>query len=246
MGFPEAPTVYSSRDYDSFKIINFNRELSKSNLQRLRTLTEKEFKLHMFPIIVSTNLEIIDGQHRFHVAKEMGAPIYYIVQKVNRVSVADVYTVNIAGKKHSIADKLEMLYKAGHGEIWKVYELYNLFAGRFRISDVAMLCFSSNPGGTCLAALNNDTYTVKNYKMAKEILTALNSTTIPNATSNKVILSISIICANNDISPSALIQRLESNRHLIMNYAGRKDMEINLCNAYNYNLTKKNKLRIDR
>ena len=79
--------VYSSTDYDSFKFINRNRKVEHAN--RVRESVEKIGPLFKaFPILVrpsesDTLFEILDGQARFTVAKEMGKPIHFIVTQLD-------------------------------------------------------------------------------------------------------------------------------------------------------------------
>ena len=69
--------VYWTKDHSKFKPMLGNRALSRSQLKKLKKAFEIEQV--MTPIIVNEKYEIIDGQHRQWVAKEMGLGIPYIV-----------------------------------------------------------------------------------------------------------------------------------------------------------------------
>ena len=70
--------VFKSTDYDRFVILNSNRKLNLTHLQRLTQLISVNNQLHVHPILVNSNYEVIDGQHRLKVARDLGVPIYFI------------------------------------------------------------------------------------------------------------------------------------------------------------------------
>lgn len=69
--------IYETYDYDQFIIMAPNRDLKKPNYNALKHSFKEAYLLS--PIIVNENKEIIDGQHRFTVAKELGLPIRYTI-----------------------------------------------------------------------------------------------------------------------------------------------------------------------
>lgn len=70
--------VEKTKDYKKFKNFSFNRTINKSKLQSLTTSIAKENLLHLHPIIVDDQFNVIDGQHRLEAAKKLGVEIYYI------------------------------------------------------------------------------------------------------------------------------------------------------------------------
>ena len=76
----EHSKIYKTKDYDQFIVDNsYNRELSESNLKRIKnSIRDVGDKGECFPIVVDENNVIIDGQHRFTVRKQLGLPIYFI------------------------------------------------------------------------------------------------------------------------------------------------------------------------
>ncbi len=244
--YPKAPEIFSTIDYESFKFAHFNRDINSANLEKLEKLNRKEFKLHLFPILCSKDKTIIDGQHRFSLAKKLGAPVYYIIQDLDGVSVKDVYSVNVAGKKHTISDKLEMLYKDGDIEIKGIYKLYEFYEKKFRVSDIAMLCAGNSSSGHILQMIDSGEYKPTNIKTAVEILTALSESTIFKTYSSRNIFAIAWVLSVNNVSCKELFQRLQMNRHLLLDYAGRKDVVRNICDTFNYRLTVANHIHPTR
>ena len=67
-------------DYDKFSLIEGNRPFNKGLLLTLEeSIVEEGNYLADNPIIVNERLEIIDGQHRWNIAKKLHLPLYYII-----------------------------------------------------------------------------------------------------------------------------------------------------------------------
>lgn len=103
--------VYQTTDYDRFCIMKQNRVVSVGHVRKLVGLISKRNLLHMVPILVTEELEVIDGQHRLAAARELGVPIYY---QINDLSGDDIAMLNSASKNWVGADYLH--YWAALGE----------------------------------------------------------------------------------------------------------------------------------
>lgn len=73
------PEIKHTTDYDSFQHYRSNRAVNRRHLQTLIDDPTFPDKFPTSPIVVNSNLYIIDGQHRFYAAKKLGVPIYYII-----------------------------------------------------------------------------------------------------------------------------------------------------------------------
>ena len=69
--------VFSTMDYNLFKILNGNRDVNRVHVERLKQSFTKHYLFN--PILINNNFEIIDGQHRFEAAKSLGLRIYFIL-----------------------------------------------------------------------------------------------------------------------------------------------------------------------
>jgi len=65
-------------NYDKFKPFFLNRSIQKRNLENIKHSLQKDNLLNLNPIIVTSDFEILDGQHRFEAAKQLSLPIHYI------------------------------------------------------------------------------------------------------------------------------------------------------------------------
>lgn len=83
--------VLCTNDYSKFKLLEGNRPILERRKQRIRKSVRSHGQIHI-PIIVNEKMEIIDGQGRFEVFKEMGLPIYYVI--VNGLKLEDCVALN--------------------------------------------------------------------------------------------------------------------------------------------------------
>lgn len=71
-------TIYVTNDYGKFKFRDDNREqINKAQVKVLAEAIRESNKLHLYPMLVNQDYEIINGQHRLLAAKDLGVNIYY-------------------------------------------------------------------------------------------------------------------------------------------------------------------------
>jgi hypothetical protein len=94
--------VYQTNDYHLFKTLQGNRVVNELHVMRLKKSFENSYLLS--PILVNEQYQIIDGQHRFKAAKELGLPIRYIVEA--GYGLEEIQTLNTNSKNWNKADYL--------------------------------------------------------------------------------------------------------------------------------------------
>ncbi len=115
--------VKESYDYKAFTFMDANRKINSRNYAKLvASMNEEQLCI---PIIVNEKLEIIDGQHRYTAAKELGLPIYYIVQR--GYGIAQVKRANMVGTNWTKEDFLESHVQDGTGEYAAFKDLVDLY-----------------------------------------------------------------------------------------------------------------------
>lgn len=67
-----------TQDYNLFKPYEFQRPLQQKNLRNLVSSMSSFNLMPVNPIIVTSDYEIIDGNHRYHAAKQLNLPIHYV------------------------------------------------------------------------------------------------------------------------------------------------------------------------
>lgn len=89
--------VRTTTDYARFKTLVGNRKPNDLHVKRLTQSFEKRYLFS--PILVNEKWQIIDGQHRFLAAKELGLPINYIVVEGYGLNEVQVLNTNAANWK---------------------------------------------------------------------------------------------------------------------------------------------------
>lgn len=135
--------VHTTTDYGLFKSIDGNRNLNLLHLNRLRKSMQERA---LFTIItVNEHYQIIDGQHRFEVCKELGLPIYYVI--CAGYGLREVHILNANSKTWNADDYLDGYCRLGNPhylQYAKFKELYdfghndcmNILGGGDRGSDI--------------------------------------------------------------------------------------------------------------
>ena len=122
--------LIETRRYEKFRFIRGNRKLNERHLKNLM----RSFQEHYLniPIIVNEKMEIIDGQHRFTAAMELGLPISYT--KIKGMDISDVHRLNSNNKNWGYRD-----YAKGYADLgYRDYVIFNDFIKKYEFG-----CFES-------------------------------------------------------------------------------------------------------
>lgn len=119
----EYTKVYKSTDYDLLKNIKGNRMVSPTNYNKLvRSMSEEVL---VMPICVNENYEIIDGQHRYLAAKELGKPFYFYIQEGYKEE--QMKRANLVSSNWNKNDFLNMYISQDDARYIKIKELMDQY-----------------------------------------------------------------------------------------------------------------------
>lgn len=104
--------IVKTTDYSSFKLIMSNREIDQNHVRKLIQSIRRKNLLAIRPLIVNEKMMLIDGQHRLHAAKEIGAEVYYI--KVEGLTKSDIAVLNTAQKNWTRSDFINFYAAEGN------------------------------------------------------------------------------------------------------------------------------------
>lgn len=106
-------------NYSLFKFRNDNRDggVKRAHVHKIKTSIRQRNLLEFMPIVVNDQFEIIDGQHRCVAAKELGLPIYYVIQP--NFKIADIPLFNVQ-KNWGMADFMNYYIKNNYAEYLKL------------------------------------------------------------------------------------------------------------------------------
>lgn len=131
--------VYITHDYNKFKVLQGNRDLNLAHINRL-SASFKDQQL-MIPIIVNENYEVIDGQHRLFVSKELGLPVYYI--KCSGYGLKEVQKANTNTSVWTKKNYLESYCRMGYQPYLQFRNFMKQFPD-FQISVAGQLLMNSH------------------------------------------------------------------------------------------------------
>lgn len=97
--------IYFSTEYGRFRFLKGNREINEAKVKKIIADIESGIDfLSVAPVIVNNRMEIIDGQHRFVVAKMLGRAVHYIIHDL--ADLAMVPAINSKATKWRTVDFL--------------------------------------------------------------------------------------------------------------------------------------------
>lgn len=139
--------VFQSDEYGLFKMITGNRQLNERKIKRIiGDINNGIDVLRYYPIqVVEKNkrLEILDGQHRFFIAKKLKRPVHYIVMKEER-KLVDVAKINSNVEKWKPIDFINCYIQQGNADYKSLQEFIDNY--HFSISTSMKLLCNGNPG----------------------------------------------------------------------------------------------------
>lgn len=132
--------VHTTTDYSLFKTLNGNRDVNHLHLSRLKESMKSN---HLTTIImVNDKFEIIDGQHRFLISKELKLPINYIVEK--NYGLKEVQILNANMKNWQTQDYVNGYCDLGYPD----YIIYRDFVNEYGFQgQTAILLLSGEHNG---------------------------------------------------------------------------------------------------
>lgn len=100
-----ATKIYFTTDYGRFKFMKGNRDLVERKIKKIVDAIEQGVDILKYaPIIVNKDMEIVDGQHRFAVSKQLKQNVYYVIKEDAELSI--VPTINSNSTKWKTSDFL--------------------------------------------------------------------------------------------------------------------------------------------
>lgn len=231
MIYPKVPLIKTEKNYEKFSLINWNRDVNKGNVRKLVEENNKEFKMHLFPILIDNKFKIIDGQHRYMACLELDCPIYYIETGAAQDYYEEIRSVNSAGRRHTLADMYNMLLKKGDDEAVRVMEICNSFDKTFSVT--AVLRVLAIDGGQLNASLAKGKLALSDLVIGYNILENLYYSSIIGKEKSEFPIAIKNICKRNDIDPADFIAKVENSGFVVRKGMTRAIMQENLVAIWN-------------
>lgn len=110
--------IKQTTDYSMFKMLEDNREIKDARVAKMLMLIQDCNDLHLHPIIVNKNMEVVDGQTRLAAAKLLEVPIYYMVDE--DYNSRKMISINMSQDRWSKEDFLKYWLVHGSDEYIKL------------------------------------------------------------------------------------------------------------------------------
>ena len=110
--------IYHTKEYSRFNMITGNRQLVQLTIKKIMTDIENGLDILRYcPIICEEKggrLNIVDGQHRFYVARKIKSTVWYIIAEPFEVS--DIAKINSNSQKWKAKDFIDSFITQGNKE----------------------------------------------------------------------------------------------------------------------------------
>lgn len=128
---PSTVMVFQTPDYSKFNLIKGNRELDMNKIKRIQADIDRGTNLLKYcPIVVvekNKKLDIIDGQHRFVVAKKIKSPVFYVL--ADPLSLYDIARMNSNTEKWKSRDFINCYVELGNEHYKKLQSFLVKYPG---------------------------------------------------------------------------------------------------------------------
>lgn len=223
-------TVQSTNQYHLFKQVSSNREVNNKHVVKLMAAISKKNLLHLNPIVVNADMEVIDGQHRLEAAKRMKLPVYYI-QEAN-IGRNDIAGMNSNKKVWTIMDYVNFFAVEGNADFKRFSELCNKHP---EITPSWMQSLCSATGKRLTGAIKNGKIDITNLDKAHTWATYFKDYAkyIPTVYSSRFIEGSVSFFTSVKYDHQVMMQRIRDNQDLILPYATAKEYTRMLRKIFN-------------
>lgn len=116
----QSTAIEQTKSYQMFKFDKSNRPIDQRHLSKLTEAIRNRNLLKEFPILVTVDYVVIDGQHRLRAAEQLNVPIFYTVTA--NMTAVDAASVNNVTERWSFADWMHSWIAQGKQEYVKLSE----------------------------------------------------------------------------------------------------------------------------
>lgn len=181
----EIKKIYTTEDYDLFKKLTGNREVTNSRKQKIKK-SILDVGYVTSPILVNENYEIIDGQGRFEALQDLKMPIDFIIEE--GIGIKECISMNINQTRWTAQDYINSWADKGVGSyliLKKLQEEYPLITS-LELLTTALLGKSK----LCIDEIRNGSLIITNEQLesGKTKLDKVYPMIINNKTAKRVLL----------------------------------------------------------
>lgn len=239
--------IHCTKDYEKFNVFSYNRPIDIKHVNALKASFKAHPDLFLHPIVVNPEFEIVDGQHRFEAAKQLGLEIWYVIDESYVPEKLQV--VNNVQIEWSLQDYINYWAAQGHEE----YQKINQFCKENNVGlNIALIWCSFAHSGKGSNKLRNgmfkvrmDSQTIEAFTIYRKLIRTLDEMRPdlkPFGQSTAFAKTCRMVLMRSLVDKQRLLEAFQKRNDII---TGRKtsDCIINeLMQIYNYR--QKNKLAV--
>lgn len=231
----------TTKEYGRFTTLEGNRTISRSHINQLKRLIEKNGNLtDRFPIKVNPNGDVLDGQHRLEALKELKLPVTYEV--VREADIETVRAINLGNRNWSWRDMAESHFRLGNAEYGWFLQYVDDYNLPFR---VAMSFCDNNTYRGHDSPFNRGGLLVEDKELAiqraKHYRDVVDITAI---THRDFALALRLVSLNPEYEPERMIKKLNERGDTLPLKATRLDFARALEEIYNHSMGEVNRKRL--
>lgn len=211
--------VFQTTDYKLFENMDGNRPLNKKKISRIiEEIKSGNDILDQVPVLVKetkNKLQVVDGQHRVDIAKQLKRPVHYII-KAEDMNLYNVAKVNSNVEKWSDQNFIDAYVKAGnnnYSQLDKFHKKYGFAVGVC----LTMLTHGGLKADFSASAqiskeFQNGSFEVKKLKEATQLAEICKQfEDFPGWSSRNFVVAISKIIVANKCELDILLRKFKAN-----------------------------------
>lgn len=228
-------TESTTTDYKKFRFLIDNRDTSRKHINKLKDAIRSNPEiLEVQPILVNENMEIIDGQHRFTAASELGLPIHYT--QVKGLDMNTARSMNVLQRKWTFDDYVRSFAKAGNLN-YKAFMVYQHDYPLIRNNALIVYLVGYQQHGILVKFRRGDFVIEQDQEDIEELLTKASkiAETIVIPFSQPLAMALLMCIKNDDFDYDRFLAKLEENPKAIQRGGVKKDYLRQIEDVYNRN-----------
>lgn len=252
-------TLHQTTDYGMFKYIPQNRKTISNHVLNLANSIKSKNLIKDFPILVNSNMEILDGQNRLQALQQLGLPVWYKI--ASEMQIDDISLVNTVSKKWSMEDYLHQYISKGFTDYIKFKDFLdwaNITSANLGMKIIknlkAGIVTDEHHGGLGAGGLSTVSFRLGKFKypendsLAKSNVLNLRQlaafTIKKNPYDRSLIVAYDVMTKSSDFDINRLISKLQN--YPIGVYNNAESLIDQFEKAYNYNVGTSKKVFLNR
>ena len=239
--------VMYEKNYSKFTLFDNNRDINETHVEELVASMRKSGQL--MPVVVTSNMEVIDGQHRLEACKKLGLEVLYVVNKTGNSKQIAVMNNTQKGWKNKDFLK-HFCHKSHHNssEYKKIEKFIEEYKLPFRVC-ISLLSdynigFNGSSGRGPMKFFRDGSFKINDLDAAKETAQRLIKlkSFVPNLV--KIVkFSVAFIKISEleNFDLKTCYAQIEKNSSKFDKCLNQEDWNEAMVRAYNYNLKTKGK-----